>query len=169
MENQNRSDIEKVYTENAETVYRFLYSITQDIDLAEELTQETFYQAVKSIDHFRGDCKISVWLCQIAKHCWYHEYKRRKKETFTLEEIEETASDINIEKEYIYKYERVMLYKLLQNLNEKNREVMYLRITGEFSFAQIGEILGETENWARVTFYRGKQLLKQQLGKEKNE
>lgn len=65
MEKHNRSDIEKVYMENAKSVYRFLYSITQ---------------AVKSIDRFRGECKISVWLCQIAKHCWYHEYQRRKKE-----------------------------------------------------------------------------------------
>ncbi len=57
--------------------------------------------------------------------------------------------------------EKINLYKKLQNLDEKTREVIYLRITGELSFKEIGVILNKTENWARVTFYRGKNKLKE--------
>ena len=61
-------EIQDMYSENANYVMKFLMALTSNEALSEELTQETFYQAVKSIDKFKGDCKISVWLCQIAKH-----------------------------------------------------------------------------------------------------
>lgn len=70
--------------------------------------------------------------------------------------------DLNIlEDRVILKDEKVSLFKKMQNLDEKTREVMYLRITGELSFKEIGLILNKTENWARVTFYRGKKSLKE--------
>ena len=61
-------DLDTVYRQHAQTVYKFLLSQCRDPQTAEELTQETFYQAVRSIDRFDGSCKVSVWLCQIAKH-----------------------------------------------------------------------------------------------------
>ena len=76
-------------------------------------------------------------------------------ETFDIEDPQ------NLEEQFIAGEEKVSLYKKMQNLDEKTREVMYLRITGELSFKEIGEILGKTENWARVTFYRGKSKLKE--------
>ena len=73
-------DMDAVYRQHAQTVYKFLLSQCHDADLAEELTQETFYQAVRSIDRFNGSCKVSVWLCQIAKHLWYQHLRKRKPE-----------------------------------------------------------------------------------------
>ena len=73
-------DMNQVYRQHAQTVYKFLLAQCRNPDLAEELTQETFYQAVRSIDRFKGDCKVSVWLCQIAKHLWYQHLRRRKPE-----------------------------------------------------------------------------------------
>ena len=73
-------DMEKIYQRDGQTVYKFLLAKTRDEHLAEELTQETFYQAVKSVDRFRGDCKVSVWLCQIAKHLWYQSLGKQKRE-----------------------------------------------------------------------------------------
>ena len=73
-------DMEKVYQQHARTVYKFLLTKTRDEHLAEELTQETFYQAVKSVGRFDGSCKVSVWLCQIAKHLWYQHLRKRKRE-----------------------------------------------------------------------------------------
>ena len=69
-------DMEQIYQAHARTVYKFLLSQCHDAGLAEELTQETFYQAVRSIGRFQGDCKVSVWLCQIAKHLWYQHLRR---------------------------------------------------------------------------------------------
>ncbi len=161
----DKQNLEQVYIENASAVYKYLFCLTHDAYLAEELTQETFYQATKGIHNFRGDCKISVWLCQIAKRLWYKELK--KDEYVPLDEIEEPQSDINMEKQFIMNIDKVELFKLLHALDETSREVVYLRLTGELSFSEIGDIMGKTENWARVTFYRGKQKIVK--GSSKNE
>lgn len=153
-------NMDEIYEECFETVYKYLFCLTHNSDISEELTQETFYRAVKKIDTYNGKCKISVWLCQIAKHLWYNQCRKNKRivntnETFDIEDPQ------NLEEQFIAGEEKVSLYKKMQNLDEKTREVMYLRITGELSFKEIGEILGKTENWARVTFYRGKSKLKE--------
>jgi len=67
----------------------------------------------------------------------------------------------NTEKMVILNDEKIELFKKMQNLDEKTKEVIYLRLTGDLSFKEIGDILNKTENWARVTFYRGKQKLKE--------
>lgn len=155
-------NIEQIYKEYFETVKRYLFCLTHDNDIAEEITQETFYRAVKKINTFKGECKISVWLCQIAKNIWYNELKKNKKreeiikDNFTFETIENQLENIIISKE-----SKLEIYKKIQKLDEKTRNVMYLRITGELSFKEIGTILNKTENWARVTFYRGKEKLKE--------
>ena len=155
-------DMEQIYEEYFETVYKYLFCLTHNRDVSEELTQETFYRAVKKIHSFKGDCKISVWLCQIAKNLWYDECRRNKKTINTDENVFLNIQDSNItEEKTIQNEEKLTLYKKLQNLDEKTREVIYLRITGELSFKEIGMILNQTENWARVTFYRGKQKLKE--------
>ena len=154
-------DMEQIYKQYFETVNKYLFCLTHSNDISEELTQETFFKAIKNIDTFKGDCKISVWLCQIAKNSWYDYCKKNKKiiknEEWLLEILEENST----EKEIISNDEKMLLYKKLQKLNEKMREVVYLRITGELSFKEIGIILNKTENWARVTFYRAKNQLKE--------
>lgn len=156
-------NIEEVYKEYSNTVYKYLFCLTGKEEIAEDLTQETFAIAIKQINKFRGDCKISVWLCQIAKHLWYKELKKRKKnKNISIndlnEEIEEaqTTEDIICEKE-----EKLKLFKDMQKLDEQSKEVMYLRMVGNLNFIEIGEILGKTPNWARVTFYRAKQKIRE--------
>lgn len=164
----DKQDLGKIYEENAKAVYKYLVCLTNNIDIAEELTQETFYQAAKSICSFKGECKVSVWLCAIAKHLWYQELKRKKRrELVPIEDMEaQLASEDSLEEAYLLNVEKVELFKLLHKLDAKTREVMYLRLTGELSFAEIGEILESTENWARVTFYRGKQKMKEAQRRE---
>ena len=155
-------DIEKIYEEYFETVYKYLFCLTRNTDISEELTQETFYKAVKNINSFKGDCKISVWLCQIAKNLWYNEYKKNKKiKNINQNELEKIYSNENIENDIILNEEKIILYKKLQKLEEETRNVILLRLTGDLSFKEIGIILNKTENWARVTFYRGKKKLKE--------
>ena len=155
-------DIEKIYKEYFETVNKYLFCLTHNNDISEELTQETFYRAVRKIDKYKGECKISVWLCQIAKNLWYDECRKNKRTINTREDclidIQETNT---LEEEVIANDEKMLLYKKMQLLDDKTREVMYLRLSGELSFKEIGIILNKTENWARVTFYRGKNQLKE--------
>lgn len=154
-------DLDKLYNDYFQTVFKYLFCMTYDADLSEELAQETFYQAIKTYANFRGDCKVSVWLCQIAKHLWFKVHEKRKR--YASNPIDEISDSLpakeNVEGSVLANESKVALYQKLQNLDEKTREVMYLRLTGELSFREIGEILKRNETWARVTFYRGKQKL----------
>ena len=154
-------DIKQIYEEYFETVNKYLFCLTHDNDISEELTQETFYKAVQKINTYKGKCKMSVWLCQIAKNLWYDQCRKKKKKI----NIEESLCDFETletpESQVISNDEKISLYKKIQKLDDKTREVIYLRITGELSFKEIGTILNKTENWARTTFYRGKNKLKE--------
>lgn len=155
-------NVEEIYKKYAQTVYKYLICLTGKEDIAEDLTQETFLIAVKEIAKFREECKISVWLCQIAKHLWYKELKR-KRLMIELEEVQEgLVNHQNMEESFLEKEERLQLFKEIQKLDGNIKEVMYLRIAGDLSFLEIGEILGKSENWARVTFHRGKQKIKEE-------
>ena len=156
-------NIEKVYKEYSNTVFKYLFCLTGKEELAEDLTQETFAIAIKEIGKFRGDCKISVWLCQIAKHLWYKELKKHKKNTnISINDLnEELSSDESIEEIICDKEDKLKLFKSMQKLDEKSKEVMYLRLIGNLNFTEIGEVLGKTPNWARVTFYRAKQKIRE--------
>ena len=154
-------DMEQIYEKYFETVNKYLFCLTHNSDISEELTQETFYRAVKNINKFKGNSKMSVWLCQIAKNLWYDELKKNKKSKNVEEEIFLIQSENEVERDVISNDSKLRLYKKLQKLDKNTREVIYLRITGELSFKEIGDILNKTENWARVTFYRGKQKLKE--------
>lgn len=154
-------NMEEIYKEYFKTVNKYLFCLTHNDDISEELTQETFYRAVKKINTYKGECKISVWLCQIAKNLWYDKCRRDKRlvhieesELFNLQALN------NIEEEIISKEEKMLLKDKIQKLDKKTREVIYLRIVGELSFKEIGVIMNKTENWARVTFYRGKNKMK---------
>ena len=152
--------MEELYKENAALVYHFLLSKCKDRTLAEDLTQETFLQAIKSIKSFNGDCKISVWLCQIAKHLLYQHWAKRK-ENVPLEEDDWMVSDgTDVERQILAREELLDVLGRLHQLPANMREVVYLRISGDLSFKEIGQIMGKSENWARVNFFRAKEQLK---------
>lgn len=151
--------MEQIYREHAQTVYRFLLAQCHDAALAEELTQETFYQAVRSIERFDGSCKLSVWLCQIAKHLWYQYLRKHKREAAADDSVFDRPT-ASAEEETVSGEGHMDLLRQIHNLPEPAREVMYLRAFGGLSFRQIGDVLGKSETWARVTFYRSKERLK---------
>jgi RNA polymerase sigma factor (sigma-70 family) len=156
-------DKEGVYQEYADFIFRYLLTLTNDTQAAEELTQETFYQAIKSIDHFHdnGKAKFSTWLCSIAKNVWLQEVNREKKKHRLVESLSDKPTPVNsLEEQYIQNEDKIHFFKQAQQLSEKKRELLYLRLLGNLSFKEIGSILGETENWARVTFYRAKQQIR---------
>lgn len=150
---------EELYKENADLVYHFLLSKCRNPDVAEDLTQETFLQALRSIDSYNGSCKISVWLCQIAKHLLY-QYWEKRKENVPLEEDWMLSKEPGVERQVLAREELLDVLGRLHQLPVNMREVVYLRISGDLSFREIGRIMGKSENWARVNFFRAKELLK---------
>lgn len=159
-------DMEAVYQEYTELVYRFLYSHTHDADWSQELMQETFLRAVDSVARYDGSCKLSVWLCQIAKHILWQELRRKKRMDFMElpEELPDT-SGTDGETSVIRTENAQELYRAIHLLPELEKEVVLYRMTGELSFRQIGEILGKSENWSRTVFYRAKQKIRKELEK----
>lgn len=152
--------MEELYKENAALVYHFLLAKCGDSQVAEELTQETFLQAIRSADRYNGSCKMSVWLCQIAKHLLY-QYWRKQKINVPLEEEDRMLSEEpGVERQVLAREELLEVLGRLHRLPVNMREVVYLRITGDLSFREIGRIMGKSENWARVNFFRAKELLK---------
>ena len=152
-------DMSEIYQRHAQTVYKFLLSQTRDEGLAEELTQETFYQAVRSIGRFDGGCKVSVWLCQIAKHLWY-QYLRRHKRESPMPEAAPEAPTPSAEEGLLEREGKLDLLRQIHDLGTDAREVVYLRAFGGLTFREIGDVMGRTETWARVTFYRTKEKLR---------
>lgn len=142
-----------------QTVYKYLVCLTHNPDIAEDLTQETFCKAVDKIDTFKETCKLSVWLCQIGKNLWYNELKKAKK----LSTIDTNLPDplFSVDESMIAQEERKMIYQKIAQLEPAIKEIFYLRLTGHFSFKEISEIIGKSESWVRVNFYRGKQKLKE--------
>ena len=161
---------EDIYSEYADMVFRYLMCLCHDADVAEELTQETFCRAIQSSFKVREDCKVSTWLCQIAKHVWYQDLEKRRKHTYHPLD-EDLAADGDSPEEIVIRAEEKMeLFQKVHALKETEQEVVLLRITGAFAFREIGELFGKSENWARVTFYRAKQkLVASDSGKEKKD
>ena len=152
-------NMENIYNKYANSIKHYIFCITKDIGLVEDIMQETFVVAINQINKFRGDCEISVWLFSIAKKILYK--KTKKNSIYNMVPIDEfeLADNISIEEDCINKDNKLKLFEALQKLDPNTREVMYLRLTGDLTFKEIGKILNRTESWAKVTFFRGKQKL----------
>lgn len=154
-------DFDKVYAEYFSLVYKFALGLCKNSSLAEEITQETFFKALKNIEKYDDKYKMSTWLCQIAKNTFY---TYRKKGSRFTDLTEETAYyDKSIEERFANKEEAIEVHKVLHCLKEPYKEVFYLRTFGELSFSQIALLFDKTESWARVTYYRAKLQIKEEL------
>lgn len=154
-------DIEKIYQEYANMLYKYVFCLTGKEDISEEIVQETFEVAIKNIKKFEGKCKISTWLCQIAKYIWYGKIKKKNRlKEVPLDAINELKEDRIIEEQIYKNQDKIQLFKKIQKLDEDTKNVIYLRILGNLTYKEIAEIMGKSENWARVIFFRGKQKLK---------
>lgn len=160
MENPEKERLKAMYEREALNVYKYVYHLCGDREMAEDITQETFLKAADALKRFRGECKEMTWLCQIAKHLLYAEWKKKKKLKTTDVLPTEIVDERDMDDTILQVMEKLEWFQKLQGLDAVTREVIYLRIYGELSFREIGEVLGRTENWARVIFYRGKQKLK---------
>ena len=153
-------EFQQVYELYFKDVYKYVLALCRDEHMAEEVTQETFFKALKSIDSFRGQCKLYVWLCQIAKNTYYSMAAKNK--TSRIEELPENAGDA-LESALLTKESAFEIHRILHDLEEPYKEVFSLRVFGELSFRQIGQLFGKTESWARVTYHRARLKIREEL------
>ena len=160
-------DFGKIYQSYFHSVYLYLFKQCKDAYLAEELTSETFFKAMKAIDHFQGNCDIHTWLITIAKNS-YFSYLKRNKSIVELDPTFELRDDsVEIEKQMIQLESSMELYKILHLLEEPYKEVFSLRVLGDLSYKQIADIYGKTENWACVTYHRARSKIKSKTEEQK--
>lgn len=160
--------MEEIYKEYSKKVYSYLFSLSNDENIAEELLQETFYSAIKNINKFRRESSVKTWLYAIAKNKWIDYYNKFKKiEEVQLNEDDKILlSNDTIEEDYLNKYELLNICRKIHNLDEKSKEIFYLRIGMNYSFKEIANITENTEENVRVIFYRIKLKLKEDLKDE---
>ena len=153
------NEFEEVYRLYFRDVYRYCLALCREEQMAEEVTQETFFKALKAIDKFDGRCKLYVWLCQIAKNTYFTMCTGREEEPMP----EEPVSPENLEERLLTKEAAFEIHQILHRLEEPYKEVFSLRTFGELPFRQIGELFGKTESWARVTYHRARLKIKEEL------
>lgn len=165
---KDTKEIEQMYREYAIPVKRYVLSLCKNNDMADDITADTFYKAIKNIDRFQGG-KIFTWLCAIARNT-YLDYIKKSSYSMEIreEEMEERISDDSPSPEdlFVKKDEQMTLYRMIQKLDAVAKDVVYLRIFAELSFKEIADIVGKSENWARVVFYRSKNKLKGWMNNE---
>ena len=167
-------DIEKLYREYFTPVYRYTLSLVHDPDMAEEITQETFFRALKKINDYRGEASLKVWLCQIARNLSFDSLKRQLKITALTKHDDDESDDYELpagsesdpEEQLLRKQTAMKIHRILHDLKEPYKEVFQLRTFGDLSFAEIGELFGKSESWARVTYYRSRMMIKEELDED---
>lgn len=159
------TEFEKIYRTYFDDVYRYIRGLSGSESIADEITSETFFKAMRSINGFRGNCDIRVWLCQIAKNCYYT-YLKKSARTYSIDDPgfselpseETTAEELSIRRD-----EATKIRAALHTLPEPYREVFMWRVFGELHFSQIGQLFGKSDNWACVTYHRAKAMIQLRL------
>ena len=165
------TDFEELYKEYFNDVYLYIRRLSGDEHIAEEITSDTFFKAMRAIDSFRGDCEARVWLCQIAKNCYYSYMKKNgRTESFDEGDAKEYPdSDLDVAEDLARKEEILQIQKILHDIHEPYKEVFMWRVYAELSFRQIGNMFGKTENWACVTYHRARKLIRERLEDKNHE
>lgn len=155
-------NFEEIYRKYFKDVYLYMLATAKDEGIAEEITQETFFKAMKDIKNFKGNCSVKSWLCQIAKNLYIDQ--TRKKKPFPIHEVKEAAANTDIEEAMIDKNQAISIYRILHFLEEPYKEVFTLRVLGELSFKEIADIFQKSESWARVTYHRARLKIRELMG-----
>lgn len=165
------TDFEEIYKAYFNDVLLYIRRLSKDEHIAEEITSETFFKAMRDIDSFRGECHIRVWLCQIAKNCYYSYLKKAEKvdKSHDIELFDIPDSSATVEERIVQTDEARRVQEILHDIQDTYKEVFMWRVFAELSFKEIGQIFHKSENWACVTYHRAKNMIKDRLEDNKHE
>ena len=157
------TDFEEIYKMYFKDVYLYIRRLSGDENIADEITADTFFKALKSMDKFRGDCDIRVWLCQIAKNSYYTYLKKNKKHESIEDVLYQVPDKSNFADEIANHDEARLIKQILHKVDEPYKEVFMWRVYADMSFKEIGRIFSKSENWACVTYHRARKIIKERL------
>ena len=159
------TDFESIYRQHFSYVERYLLALCHDAHMAEELTAQVFFQAMKSLPKFRGDCSIQTWLCAMAKNT-YLSYLRKQQPAADIDVLNIPDPRQGMEEQLQDRQQAMSIHRVLHTLPEPYKEVFSLRVFGQLSFEDIGSLFGKTANWACVTYHRAKQKIRDEMEDE---
>ena len=154
-------DLEKICNQHYKYVKSYALSLCLNETMAKDITQETFYNAIKKIDTFKNDCKIETWLCSIAKNIFLNQ--KRKKQTENILDYPNLVSNSNIEEDTIKNESVKRILAEAVKLETPYKEVFYMKSLGDMPYSSIANVFGKTENWARVTYFRSKKQIEERM------
>ena len=157
-------DLEKICNLHYKYVKSYALSLCLNETLAEDITQETFYNAIKKIHTFKNDCKIETWLCSIAKNIFLNQ--KRKKQTENILDYPNLASDSNIVEDTIKNESVKRILAEAVKLETPYKEVFYMKTLGDMPYSTIADVFSKTENWARVTYFRAKKQIEERMSED---
>ena len=160
------TEFESIYRTYFKDVELYLRAICKDEHLAEELTEQVFFQALKNLPKFRGDCDIRTWLCAMGKNC-YLSHLRKTKPSEPIEELQIPDPTQAVEERVLDQDQAMTIHRILHRLPEPYKEVFSLRVFGQLSFEDIGSLFGRSANWACVTYHRARQKIKSEMEESK--
>lgn len=153
-------DFDKLYDAYYMQVYSYVMTLVKNAHLAEEITQEVFFKALKSRKTYAQKSNELTWLCAIAKNSCIDELRKQSR----FQEWDgELPSEDSVEQEVEDETVTLQIHQILHLMEEPYKEVFQLRIFGELSFRKIGQIFGKTESWARVTYHRAKIKIQERM------
>ena len=127
-------EFEQIYSTYFKAVYLYVLQLTGDVHTAEEITSETFFKAINTVDRFRGDCDMRVWLCQIAKNTYYSHLKKNGHELHPEDAVLQNIPDPQVPMEAHF-------------IDRDDARQMY----------------GKSDNWACVTYHRARKMIQSRL------
>ena len=159
-------DFTKIYEDYNQDVYRFALSLSKNQDLAVDICHETFAKAMDNIDKFDGSQDIRAWLFAIARNSLYDFYRKNKNISSDLDLTYVKDEKISFVDDLANKDLALKVHAFLHSMKEPYKEVFNLRVFGELDFKSIGQIFAKSDTWARVTFYRAKNMIVDYLEEE---
>lgn len=157
------ADFEEIYRLYFKDVYLYIRRLSGDEHIAEEITSDTFFKALKAIDSFRGDCDVRVWLCQIAKNSYYTYLKKNNRYDTSEDSLYNIPDKNSFVDDVTRRDEAKIIKKILHKVDEPYKEVFMWRVYADMSFKEIGQIFSKSENWACVTYHRARKMIKERL------
>ena len=158
--------LKELFTDHYKDVCSYLYSLSRDASLSEDLASETFLEAVKSIARFRGESDTKTWLFTIARRRWFAYLRRkgRQAQTEALSEFYESPQP-GPDEDALNRALAERIYTLLSAEPKRTQDIVRMRLEG-FSFYEIGNRYGISEGSARVIDFRARAKIRKQLKEE---
>lgn len=162
-----QKEFDEIYRLYSADLYRFILNLCKNESLAMDIMQDTMLRAIENISKFKGNCSIKTYLFTIARNLYLDTLKKSENKNISSDEAEQEFSDGTLFVDKLTDKESALtIHRFLHCLDEPYKEIFSLRVFAELSFREIGDIFGNSENWARTAFFRAKKKIITLMTKE---